>query len=454
MAMIESQSRIWKLVTRGVSLRVLRAVLQVVVLAIIVRILSPESFGIYVFLIAVTQVISVPVQLGLPQLVLRDTAILIALGDKDAIRALAAWGAKIILIASLVGIGLGCFVLVLLDGPDVTAPQTMVAMILIPVAAFTNLRSSQMRGMGIGARAQTPELLLAPIIFAGWAVLLVGGKDLFPKTIDTVLVGRLLSVIVAAVFAQWMFRRGLAELRPPKSPQDLQRPSTDTRRRLRASLIFGVSAAIYALNGNLDLLMITFLKGEDVTAIYRIAMLAAFGLGLFVQAMNTAVSPTIAQTLNGGDKVALRHALSKLMIRLNVIVWPMILLGILVGKPVLVVVFGNDYAAAYLPMLVLMGVVALNLVFGPVGLLLTLSGHENHTLRAGVISLMLNIVINVLLIPPLGAVGAAIATMVAVFSFNVQLWQRAVNLTGVNTLRWLGQIGPSRAAEGEDRYLS
>lgn len=89
--------------------------------------------------------------------------------------------------------------------------------------------------------------------------------------------------------------------------------------------------------------------------------------------------------------------------------------------------FGSDFTAATSTLMVLAVGHAVNVVTGPVGYLLMMSGRErvlrNNVLAAGV----LNIGLNVLLIPAMGATGAATATAASMILVNVlsliQVWR-------------------------------
>src|SRR5690606_19523202 len=80
------------------------------------------------------------------------------------------------------------------------------------------------------------------------------------------------------------------------------------------------------------------------------------------------------------------------------------------GEWILGFLFGNQYEAAYLPLVILTVGQLGNALFGSVGALLNMTGHERDTLSGMFVALLANLLIGVLLIPDLGMVGAAIAS--------------------------------------------
>jgi O-antigen/teichoic acid export membrane protein len=63
----------------------------------------------------------------------------------------------------------------------------------------------------------------------------------------------------------------------------------------------------------------------------------------------------------------------------------------------------------------------INVAFGSVGLFLTMTGYERDTLRGQVIALVVNALAAVILIPPYGAVGAALAVAIGLVTWNAAL---------------------------------
>ncbi len=103
------------------------------------------------------------------------------------------------------------------------------------------------------------------------------------------------------------------------------------------------------------------------------------------------------------------------------------------GKPALVLVFGPDYAASYWPCLTL----ALGALFssgcGLVGVALQVTKHAHLAARSAVIAALVNVLLNLALIPLYGATGAAIATSIALVVMQVQQWLIARRVLGLRT---------------------
>lgn len=438
--MIEGPERLWRLVKAGVVLRLTRAVFQALVIVLLVRMLSPAEFGTYVFLIALGQIISVPAQLGLPQLVVRDASPLAANGDRAALKALAVWAGRMVVLASFIGILLGVGALFLMDSQNASVWQVTLAMCLVPMVGFINVRSSQLRAMGVGVRSQLSELVIVPTLFLGAVLAIYLTKSDVGASVTGVLMLRVAAVLAAVFFVQWLFHRTLSGMVHTSTADTFPEAENPRTGRLRSSLVLGVSAGVYMLNSQLDLLMLTHFKGVEQTAIYRVAVLMVFAIGVVVQSLNAAISPAISRALSLGAREDLLRIIAQQMPRLQLVVWPTAFLWVLFGKPVLVVAFGPEYLAAFAPMVILIVSACINLVFGPAGMLLNLSGNERFAFRAGLWALIVNVGLNMALIPAYGLVGAAMSTLISTFVFNFWLWAYARKQTGINSLGWIASI--------------
>jgi O-antigen/teichoic acid export membrane protein len=60
--------------------------------------------------------------------------------------------------------------------------------------------------------------------------------------------------------------------------------------------------------------------------------------------------------------------------------------------------------------------------------------HERDTAKGLAVSAILNVVLNLLLVPLLGIIGAAMATALSLITWNVLLWWAVRQRLGINSL--------------------
>lgn len=163
-----------------------------------------------------------------------------------------------------------------------------------------------------------------------------------------------------------------------------------------------------------------FLSEADVgyyaTAL-RIAMLTTFVL----QAINTVVAPKFAELFHQGlidELFTIARKSTKLIFWSAV---PLLLIFLFFGKWIIVFLYGLDFEVSYPLLLILMGGLFVNAISGSVGNFMNMCGYEKLFRNVMMISVLINIALNILLIPRIGIYGAAITTSFTQIFWNVLL---------------------------------
>ena len=146
-----------------------------------------------------------------------------------------------------------------------------------------------------------------------------------------------------------------------------------------------------------------------------------------------------APVMRVGQRMYLQEQKSKLQKLLTRSAQGMFLIGfpitlfLIFGGRFYLLVFGKQFLTAY-PALVLLSFAELiNLMTGNAGLLLNRTGHENLAARVLGMSVLVNIVLGVILIPSYGLLGAAIADGFATILRNIILSIVVHRKMGLNT---------------------
>jgi O-antigen/teichoic acid export membrane protein len=93
---------------------------------------------------------------------------------------------------------------------------------------------------------------------------------------------------------------------------------------------------------------------------------------------------------------------------------PVFLFICFTSQEIMVGLFGIEYIAGALPLVILIIGQMINVSTGAVGFILIMTGYERLWLIISVFSFALNVALNVMLVPQLGLIGAAIATAIAI----------------------------------------
>jgi O-antigen/teichoic acid export membrane protein len=166
-------------------------------------------------------------------------------------------------------------------------------------------------------------------------------------------------------------------------------------------------------------------------AAWRLASLVAFVLTTY----GIVCGPVVASAYHKRNLVEVNRVV-QFAARLTAISGALaILLLVMTGK-FLLRLFGPEFDAAYPALLALLLGGAVNAYTGVVAYLLTLTGRERSAVTIFACAVLMSLVLNVLLIPLLGAVGAAIASSTTISSWNLAMvfWVR--RQLGIDATAW------------------
>ena len=110
------------------------------------------------------------------------------------------------------------------------------------------------------------------------------------------------------------------------------------------------------------------------------------------------------------------------------------------GKWVINFIFGAEFVSAYTALIILCLGHLVNVSMGSVAIILDMVGLESYTARGVMIAASISVLLNVILIPFWGAVGAAIATTTCLIIWNVLLSFLLYKKTGILSFVQLKRI--------------
>jgi O-antigen/teichoic acid export membrane protein len=301
------------------------------------------------------------------------------------------------------------------------------ALALVPLIALGNLRGAALSGLRHVVAGQFPEFLLRPGIFA----LLLGIAALAGRSFLTAPMAMVLYVFSAGVtfgVGAWLLWR----VTPLHVRNAL--PSYKSRTWLLSALPLAFIGGMQLIDQQASIFLQGFFLPDASIGIYRIAsqvaVLASFGL----MTINLVLSPRFATLYAQGEMVKLQH-LVRASARVILIFNLVLTVGFVVwGKLFLRLAFGSPFEAGYNPLVILLIGQLINSVAGSVGLLLNMSGNERETARGISIAALLNVVLNLIMIPRWGIIGSSIASSSSMIVWNVLLWFAVRKRLGINSL--------------------
>ncbi len=281
--------------------------------------------------------------------------------------------------------------------PSLRAVLVIYGLTVFPPAVnlkWTFIGQQKMSGVARG-------LVIGQAIFAITVVVFVHS----PVALVWVPVFRLLSDVASAFyFARW-FCREHGSIGFKMSVHEISSG-------LRPALTIGLSLAMGLLNYNFDAVLLGFLRGPTVVGWYSASYkLLLVGISVALTYF-TGLFPALS-----GLYVANREEF-RLLVRRTVEIWlgfvvPLVVAGSFLAGPIVRFFYGPAYANSAAPFRILVWSAALVVLRWVYMDSLRATGHQGLDLRCAVTSASLNVILNILLIPHFGMIGAASATVFA-----------------------------------------
>lgn len=412
----------------SIILRFSRTLFGLILGILLARELGPEQFGIYSYIFAIITILVIPVQLGLPSLLVKYVAKYEVHDEWDKIKALLRASNFFVIISSLLIVG-GSLLLLFIGIINFSGSKLNTfywGLALLPVMGLNAVRGASLRGLRYIILGLAPDNFIRQLIFV--LLLLLTGWWIADgmMTAEMSMSFNFASVLIAYLIgAYWLVKK------LPKKIKSVE-PNYQIKEWIIIAIPLLLNGGMYIINTKIDVVLLGGLGTAEAVGIYEVsrrgAVLVAFGL----QAMNFLLAPYISRFYHSEQLDKLQKVIT-LSVLINTIIGVIvILIFALYGKFILGLLFGSNYVVGYSVLLILSFGIFLNVIAGSTGTLLNMTGNEKVVLLGMGISAVLNIILNIILIPKLGMEGAATATLVSYFIWNIFLVIMAIRRLNVN----------------------
>lgn len=163
----------------------------------------------------------------------------------------------------------------------------------------------------------------------------------------------------------------------------------------------------------MDVVLIGFFLTQSHVAAYEVAWRVTTAIILLSRSIATTIFPQISEWDSDDARSNIEELIPKVLTPSLLFVIPAFFGTVLLSEEILSLVFGEEYAIAALALVILMFdrvTEAFQLI---IGRSLQAINRPDLAARATVFGVILNLTLNIILIPTLGIVGAAVGTMIA-----------------------------------------
>lgn len=376
------------------------------------RELSQADFGTLNFALSLALILAAVAEWGFDPVMIQRTAREPELGERFFVHAVT-WEA---IVATVLFAGTAAAVVTFSTG------TAQVVVLLVLLAIYLDVFADTMRGMGTALQRQgvtSVALLVQRVAIAAFVVpvLLAGGG------LTAFGVAFLAGYIVGyGAHLVALHRLGI-RLRPGLVDR------TGMRSFMKGTTAIALSGLVLAALFRVDALMLAAFEGPVAVGTYAAAY-RLFETTLFVAfAVNGALFPLMSE--RGDDGVQVRAVLEKAIGAMFLLYLPYAVICIIDANAVLSLLFGADYGASSSTALVLLAPApAFYAMAFATGSALTAMRRTGGLLVAAIAATVLNVGLNLVLIPTISIDGAALATTVAYLTEATVLLVYVTRITG------------------------
>lgn len=384
---------------------------------ILARLLGPNGLGEYSYVLAIVYLLVIPMQLGLPQLLVREIAIYKTNEKWNYLKGIILRADQFVLAAAIVLLIISITFLTFYTGflKDSLKETFWWALPLIILIPFVANRSASLRGLKEVILGLIPELIIKPVallLMIGIIMVTLGGSWFSPPKIMMLVSGSFIIALITGTI--WLRKKLPIQIR-------YLTPGFDSRRWFKRSLPFMLMGGLAIINSKIDLVLLGSLGSKDQVGLYLIANKGANLVSISLTAVNMATAPLFASLWVKQDLDQLQKILTRSTLAIFAFSIPVAMVMILMGHWILDLFWGNEFTNAATPLAILSIGYLFNATMGSVGSILNMTGNERFTSIGMGISVIINILLNLWLIPKLGMNGAAIASLVSFVVWNTFL---------------------------------
>jgi O-antigen/teichoic acid export membrane protein len=368
------------------------------------RALGAEALGLYALGMTIVGLVGVVNALGLPRSALRFVATYAASGRWKQLGGFLARGSVILLVLNLLLAALllavGPYIAVRFYHAPALVPYIPLFGLIMFLGAFTTFLGQVLAGYkDVVRRTVVTNFVAIPLTIALTVLLIILGTGLWGYIFAQAASGAVVLILLAVL--AWKMTPKAARVPIGNWP------------RLEPEVI-SFSAVLFAMGllefliTQADKVLIGFFLDPRSVGVYAIAATLVAFVPILLQSVNQIFSPAIADLHARGETVLLGRLFQTLTKWILGLTLPLAAVVIIFARP-LMGIFGHDFQFGW-PILVVGTLGQLvNCGVGSVGYLLLMSGNQQRLMRVQVVSAGLMVLLNLVLIPYWGIVGAAVA---------------------------------------------
>jgi len=392
----------WAAASKG-----LLSLVAIAINALLTRLLPPEEIGIYFLLLSLVSILALAAQAGMHQAIVLLVAESRSTGKTPLVistirTAYLLVAVTTLLVCTVFACGFGAWISSSFF--HFTLPDELVYLATAWIAAFSfrSLIAETFRGLHDIKHASLFEGLLDGFVFCSLLGILhaVYTHGDLSQVVLLAIAASCLNIFVASIFLRKELKTGMHTTGCHEKPLKI-------KQLLSISWPLWVTSIMLFVLAQTDLWIMGMFREQSEVGVYgavrRLAVLTSMSLVI----VNSVVPPLIAEMNESKEHVKLERALRGTATVAALPAFFALALFIFAAEPVLRIIYGDYYAAGSYSLIALSLGQLVNVWCGSCGYVLMMTGHQITMMKISIICGALSIALAFLLVPGLGALGAA-----------------------------------------------
>ena len=359
------------------------------------RYLGVNDYGIFGFATSLTAILLIATDFGVNTHIIRHIAT-----DYDSAPKYIGNAINLKVIFSIVSIFLTLILLFIINSTDFVILITLLFLIETIIKSYLNLFNGSFQAFEVGKYQGIANTLLHLVL-----LLLILISIYFDLGLLGIAISYILANFVALVYEYYVLNKYITK---PKFEFDKKFCKNITV----LSIPFAVSGILFTIYYSIDAVMLTKMVGTYATGIYNATYKLISVLTLFYSVYTAVIFPVMSKLFKNDEKT-LVILFEKSIKYLMIIIIPIAISTVIYSTDIIKLIYGNEYIAASPVLSILIWTVCLLLISGACNTLLNASYKELTVTKIYAIAAVSNILLNLILIPYLSYIGAAITTVMS-----------------------------------------
>jgi O-antigen/teichoic acid export membrane protein len=302
----------------------------------------------------------------------------------------------------------------------------MVSLLLLPLFALSVVQEAKLRGAKRPVWSQASQFIRPALLTIFVLVWALTDRDL---SATQAMFLHVIATAIGLVLGRMMLNRAL--------PGQVKESTAEfeTRDWLRTSTPMILISSMVVVMKRCDVVMLGLLSSASAAGIYAVASRASELMIFGLVATNMVANPLISEYHSLGQTAKLQKLVTNVS-RISAGTTLVAMALVVFGGRFMLALFGPAFVQARTALLILGAAQVISALSGPVAEVMLMTRHQDEAARTFFFAVLLNVGLNLFLIPRYGINGAAIATGTSTVAWNLLLMVRVKQLVGIRSLAW------------------